>query len=112
MPPPLAFRVRWNPTGERETQAEPSMQIKWTDTDPTTGQRRFLCAEKFAGEWTFRSKLVRRGEWTRGLEPTIEMWEHVLSSLHRRYRRREGVSDEDIEQVERILRELYERERD
>jgi hypothetical protein len=34
------------------------------------------------------------------------MWEHVLDSLQRRYRRREGVSDEDIDQVERILREL------
>jgi hypothetical protein len=34
------------------------------------------------------------------------MWEHVLDSLQRRYRRREGVSDEDVEQVERILKEL------
>ena len=33
------------------------------------------------------------------------MWEHVLDSLKRRYRRREGVSDEDVEQVERILRD-------
>jgi hypothetical protein len=36
------------------------------------------------------------------------MWEHVLDSLHRRYRRREGVSDEDIEQVERILKDWRE----
>jgi hypothetical protein len=34
------------------------------------------------------------------------MWDHVLDSLKRRYRRREGVSDEDIEQVERIIQEL------
>jgi hypothetical protein len=31
------------------------------------------------------------------------MWEHVLDSLHRRYRRREGVDDADIDQVARIL---------
>jgi hypothetical protein len=37
------------------------------------------------------------------LEPTREMWEHVLDSLKRRYRRREGVNDEDIVQVERVL---------
>ena len=86
-----------------------SIQIKWTDTDPESGQRRFLCAQKFAGEWTFRWKLQRRGEWTRGLEPTLEMWEHVLDSLHRRYRRREGVSDEDIEHVEKILKEVRQR---
>ena len=80
-----------------------SIQIKWTDSDPETGARRFLCAEKFAGQWRFRWKLVRRGPWTRGLEPTRAMWEHVLDSLRRRYRRREGVDDADVEQVERIL---------
>jgi hypothetical protein len=80
-----------------------TIQIKWTDTDPVTAERRFLCAEKFAGEWHFRWKLRRRGPWNRGLRPTRAMWDHVLDSLRRRYRRREGVSDEDIEQVERIL---------
>jgi hypothetical protein len=79
------------------------MQIKWTDTDPDTGKRRYLSADRFAGEWTFRWKLQRRGEWTRGLKPTIAMWEIVLDALKRRYRRREGVTDADVEQVDRIL---------
>jgi len=79
-------------------------QIKWTDEDPETGQRRFLCAQRFAGEWSFKSKLQRRGDWTQGLEPTKEMWLLILDGLKRRYRRREGVSDEDIAQVERILK--------
>ena len=82
------------------------MQIKWHDLDPDTGHRRFLCAERFAGVWHFRFKHERRGPWTRGLEPTRAMWEHVLDSLKRRYRRREGVEDEDIEQVEKILAEV------
>lgn len=86
------------------------MEIKWTDTDPATEQRRFLCAERFAGVWSFKWKLQRRGDWTKGLQPTRAMWEHVLDSLQRRYRRREGVSDEDIEQVERILRDVIRRE--
>jgi hypothetical protein len=85
------------------------VEIKWNDTDPETGQRRFLCAERFAGEWTFRWKLERRGPWTRGLQPTLDMWELVLDSLKRRYRRREGVSDEDVEQVERIVKDLHRR---
>jgi hypothetical protein len=80
------------------------MEIQWTDTDPVSGQRRYLRAERFAGEWRFRWKLQRRGPWEGDLVPTRAMWEHVLDSLHRRYRRREGVSDEDIEQVERILK--------
>jgi hypothetical protein len=85
------------------------IEIKWTDTDPETGARRFLCADRFAGRWRFRWKLQRRGPWTRGLEPTLAMWEHVLDSLQRRYRRREGVSDADVEQVEHILSEQRER---
>jgi hypothetical protein len=80
------------------------MQIKWTDEDPETGARRFLCAERFARVWHFKWKLQRRGEWTKGLEPTRGMWEHVLDALKRRYRRREGVTDEDIEQVKRVLK--------
>lgn len=84
------------------------MEIKWTDTDPETGQRRFLSAERFGKIWRFRWKLQRRGEWNRGLAPTRAIWEHVLDSLRRRYRRREGVSDEDVEQVERILNEWRE----
>jgi hypothetical protein len=80
------------------------IQIKWTDEDPETGQRRFLCADKFAGEWSFKWKLQRRGDWTKGLVATKAMWEHVLDSLRRRYQRREGVSEEDITPVERILR--------
>ena len=86
-----------------------SVEIKWTDTDPATGQRRFLCCERFAGQWWFKSKLQRRGEWTRDLQPTLAMWEHVLDSLHRRYRRREGVSDADLDQVERIVAALRRR---
>jgi hypothetical protein len=80
------------------------MEIKWTDQDPEGGGRRFLCAERFAREWRFKWKLERRGPWTKGLQPTRAMWEHVLDSLLRRYRRREGVSDEDVAQVERILK--------
>jgi hypothetical protein len=85
------------------------MEIKWTDTDPETGQRRYLRADRFAGEWSFRWKLQRRSPWNEGLEPTIEMWELILDNLKRRYRRREGVSDEDVEQVEGILARLYRR---
>jgi hypothetical protein len=85
------------------------VEIKWTDTDPETGLRRYLCADRFAGEWSFRWKLQRRGPWNRGLDPTLDMWELVLDALKRRYRRREGVSDEDVEQVERIVAVLRRR---
>jgi hypothetical protein len=82
-----------------------SVEIKWKDTDPETGDRRYLRAAKFAGEWHFSFRMQRRDVQWRRLSPTREMWAHVLESLKRRYRRREGVSDEDVEQVERVLRE-------
>lgn len=80
-----------------------SLEIKWTDEDPGTGERRFLIADRFAGKWQFRWKSQRRGPVEGPLEPSIEMWEHVLDSLRRRYQRREGVTDEDLQQVEKIL---------
>jgi hypothetical protein len=83
-----------------------SIEIKWTDEDPETGQKRFVSAEKFAGEWTFKWKLQRRGEWTPGLELTRDIWEYILDCLERRYRRREGVSDADVDQVKKLLKTM------
>jgi len=86
------------------------IEIKWHDQDPETGDRRMLCAEKFAGAWHFKWRFRRYETWNKGLQPTREMWEYVLDSLQRRYRRREGVSDEDVAQVERILKDLRRKE--
>jgi len=85
------------------------IEIQWTDTDTETGGRRILRADKFAGQWRFCCKSHRRGDWVRGLKPTLAMWEHVLDSLKRRYRRREGVSEADVAQVERIVKDLHRR---
>jgi len=84
------------------------MEIKWTDTDPDSGERRYLRAVRFAREWRFSYRKQRRDVRWRDLQPTRAMWEIVLDSLKRRYRRREGVSDEDVAQVERVLREWRE----
>src|SRR5215475_11180694 len=84
------------------------MEIKWTDTDPTTGERRYLRAARFARQWRFSYRKQRRDVRWRDLKPTRAMWEVVLDNLQRRYRRREGVSDEDVTQVARVLREWRE----
>ncbi len=86
------------------------MDMKWHDIDPETGQRRYLSAVRFAGVWAFKFRMQRRGEWTKNLTPTREMWEHVLDCLDRRYWRREGVEQEDIEQVRRILADVIRKE--
>jgi hypothetical protein len=85
-----------------------STEIKWTDAHPETGERRYLRAAKFAGRWRFSYRNQRRDVSWCELTPTREMWEIVLDSLKRRYRRREGVSDEDVAQVERVLRDWRE----
>lgn len=75
------------------------MSIEWTDTDPATGERRFVRVEKFARKWRFMARFRRRTEWDRTVVPTREMWETLLDALERRYRRREGVTDEDLAAV-------------
>ena len=82
------------------------LQIQWHDRDPETGQRRYLRAERFAKQWKFQCKLERRAAWEGEIDPTREMWERVLDSIQRRYRRRQGVDDDDVEQVEKILKEV------
>lgn len=79
------------------------MEIQWTDVDPATGERRWIRAERFAKVWRFRYRGSRRGIWEEGPPPTREMWEHVLDALQRRYRFRDGVSDDDIADVKAIL---------
>jgi len=85
------------------------MEIKWTDTDPETGERRYLKADRFAGFWKFQYRSKRRDIWKR-LMPTLDMWETVLDGLERRYQRREGVNEEDIQQVQRIMADLEARQ--
>ncbi len=86
------------------------MDMRWHDIDPESGKRRYICAERFAGVWSFKWKLQRRGDWTKNLVPTREMWECILDTLERRYWRREGVEQTDINQVKTILAELIRKE--
>jgi hypothetical protein len=79
------------------------MEIEWTDADPETGDRRYVCAEKFARKWRFKVRHHRRAEWDRSAPVSRDMWETLLDAMERRYRRREGVSDEDIADVKKVL---------
>lgn len=80
-----------------------SVEVQWTDTDPDTGERRFVAAEKFARKWSFKVRFKRRENWSRHVRETREMWQTLLDALERRYQRREGVKDEDLVEVRKIL---------
>jgi hypothetical protein len=80
----------------------PIMEIEWTDTDPATGERRFVCARKFARAWQFKVRFKRRTNWQPVADVTREMWESLLDALERRYPR-ETASDADVATVRKIL---------
>lgn len=82
------------------------MRIQWTTTDPETGEKIWLCAERFARAWRFKRKAHRRHDWTLGIEPTRAMWEHVLDALKRKYTRRDEAELIDIADVEAIVARL------
>jgi hypothetical protein len=86
------------------------MDIEWTDADPDSGEKRYVCAEKFARRWRFKVRHHRRAAWDRNIVVSRGMWETLLDALERRYRRREGVSDEDIADVKKVLAGLPEAE--
>jgi hypothetical protein len=82
------------------------MEIEWTDSDPRSGERRFVRALKFAREWSFQIRFKRRTNWEAAPVVTREMWETLLDALERRYRRREGVSEGDLARVRDLLASL------
>lgn len=84
------------------------MEIEWTDADPATGEKRFVRARKFARAWSFDVRFRRRTNWEPAPAVTREMWETLLDALDRRYRRREGVSEDDLTRVRRVLASLGE----
>lgn len=79
------------------------MEIKWTDTDPNTGDKRFVRAERFAGRWEFSCRRERRSVWEVWRNPSREMWEELLESLERRLPRKEGIELEDVKKIRAIL---------
>lgn len=79
-----------------------SAELQWTDTDPATGEKRFIAVEKFGGKWQFKVRLKRRDIWSRDVVVTREMWEALLDALERRAQRREATA-EDVAAVRKIL---------
>lgn len=80
-----------------------SVEIQWTDEDPETGERRFVCAEKFARGWRFKTRYRRREDWTRNVTPSKAMLDELLDAVERRYQRREGIDDRDLAVVRKMV---------
>ena len=82
-----------------------SVAVQWTDTDPATGEKRFVSAERFGKVWKLYVRARRREDW-RPAVATRDMLEVLQDAIRRRYQRREGVSDADLEWVRKALAAL------
>jgi hypothetical protein len=85
-----------------------SVEVQWTDADPDTGERRFVRAERFARAWRFQVRFRRRENWLTPAHVTRDMWETLLEALERRSHRREGVTDDDLAAVRKVIAEYRE----
>ena len=79
-----------------------SVEVQWDEIDPATGEKRFVCVDRFAHVWRFRTRGRRRENW-RDVGPTPAMWAELLDALERRLPRREGVTEADVIVVRRIV---------
>lgn len=83
-----------------------SVAVQWTDTDPVTGEKRFVSAERFGKVWKIYIRARRRENWEPPAVVTRDMLEVLQDAIQRRYQRREGVSDVDLEWVRKALAAL------
>ena len=80
-----------------------SVEIQWTDTDPERGTKRFVRVSRFAGRWSFQVRSQRRENWATPAVVSRDMWETLLEALERRAKRREGVTDADLNAVRKVI---------
>ena len=82
-----------------------SVEVQWDEIDPATGAKRFVCVDRFAHKWRFRTRARRRENWET-VRPTRAMWEELLDALERRLPRREGVTEVDVIAVRQQVSKL------
>jgi hypothetical protein len=83
-----------------------SVEIQWNGTCPETGGRRIIHAERFARGWRFKYRNHRRDDWSPWPVVPRAVWEELLEAMERRYRRREGITDADLQAVRGMLATL------
>ena len=83
-----------------------SVDVQWDEIDPATGEKRFVCVDRFARKWRFRTRARRRENWATVARPTRAMWVELLDALERRLPRREGVTEVDVVAVRQLVAKL------
>ena len=75
----------------------------WTTRDED-GRKREVRVTKFGGRWKFQAKFRDEEEWTYFDVPLIEDLRELREIIFRKYQRRRA-SAEDVEAIDRMLRE-------
>jgi hypothetical protein len=70
------------------------------------GTRREVLARRVGGEWFFLERSRRYERWREIAEPSREDWDTLLDAIRRRYVR-QGYSDKDVRDVERVIAERF-----
>jgi hypothetical protein len=75
----------------------------WKEKDPD-GRKREVRVTKFGGAWRFQAKYTDEGDWTYYDRPLLEDLLALKDIVFRKYQRRRA-SSEDLESIEKLLRQ-------
>ncbi len=78
-------------------------QHVWKEKD-AEGRKREVRVTKFGGQWRFQAKFLDDPEWTYYDTPLLEDLTTLRDIVFRKYQRRRA-SSEDVESLDRLLRE-------
>jgi hypothetical protein len=75
----------------------------WTEKD-ADGRKREVRVTKFGGVWRFQAKAADEPDWTYYDRPLLEDLLKLKDVVFRKYQRRRA-SSEDVQSIEKLLRE-------
>jgi hypothetical protein len=76
----------------------------WTEKD-AEGRKREVRVTKFGGVWRFQAKHADENEWTYYERPLLNDLLKLKDVLFRKYQRRRA-SAEDVDSIEKLLRQV------
>jgi hypothetical protein len=76
----------------------------WTERD-AEGRKREVRVTKFGGVWRFQAKYADESEWTYYERPLLEDLQTLKDVVFRKYQRRRA-SAEDVDSIEKLLRQF------
>ena len=76
----------------------------WTERD-AEGRKREIRVTKFGGVWRFQAKYADESEWTYYERPLLDDLQALKDVVFRKYQRRRA-SAEDVDSIEKLLRQF------